>query len=209
MGILLATFGGFWLWSKRIARKAASIIRETNSNNRKAKMKWYEDMFVASHEEESKIKNMVEWASVSKLYELLKQDLIEMFGEDYMSKFPLSQRKTSYPLNSCLISPTNNRDHAIRLLLSHSGKISRIDSYGFTVMLTPRQAMDTDLAVYRQIERNMKRLGKDFRLVTRLKYEKELDQKHPEYATASQYITVVPSFLAIADPEDQRRLWDD
>jgi hypothetical protein len=208
MGFLLSLAGCIYLAYWFGKRKYTLRRYEIRDEKRRLQFKEYMARYIDSaHEKE--VLDKFSRLSIEEKYALLEPDLIEMFGQNYKEKFPLIQKlpikqKDRYSRAVYKWSPNPNLFHAMELLMSREGKIMFIDFTGFHVMLA--QGKETDLAVYQQIERNMRRLGHDFTLVDKMSYTELMDPRYCKSTTVG-YTELVPDYMAIT--QERHRWWDD
>ena len=207
MSFLFALFGCIWLAHMYQSHKSQIQKNEIRDERIRTTTRDFWERYIDA-DREHVLRDRVMHMSMMELYDLLEPDLMEMFGFDYKAKFPFDQKlgykQKSYLPSCSTLYPNPNVFHAIELLLSREGKISMMDSGGFRLQL--RQGNETDIAVYRQIERNIRKLGHDFTLVDKTSYT---DLTDPMYcrSTTVGYTLLVPDYLAITD--EHHRWWDD
>lgn len=208
MEFLLSLAGCIYLAYWFGSRKHKLRKYEIRDEQRRLRFKDFMDQYIDSAYEKE-ILSEFSRLSIAEKYALLEPDLIEMFGKNYKEKFPLVQKlpiqqKNRYTRAVYKWSPNPNLFHAIELLMSRKGKIMFVDFAGFKVMLA--QGTETDLAVYHQIERNMRRLGHNFTLVDKMAYTELMDPRYCK-STIVGYTELVPDYMAIT--QERHRWWDD
>ena len=207
MSFLFALFGCIWLAHMYRLHKSQIKKNEIRDEKIGTATRDFWNRYIDVNREHT-IRDKVIHTSISELYALLKPDLLEMFGWDYKAKFPFDQelghKQKAYLPSRSTLYPNPNVFHAIELLLSREGKISIMDSGGFRLQLC--KGNDTDIAVYRQIERNLRKLGHNFTLVDKTSYADLIDPKYCRSTTVG-YTLLVPDYLAITD--ERHRWWDD
>ena len=211
MDFLFVLFCSIWFGCRFTKERLQYKDVNQRSSVRLEALRSYKELYTASKELEDGIDAFVaDESRREELYKELEPDLLEMFGEDYRSKFELNQKlhHKQNPLHPSIhgfFNPNPNQFHAKELLLSHKGKLSRWDTFmGFRVNVHNNQ--DVDLAVYEQIEKNMRRLGHDFTLVSDAENADLLNPNTPRNMFVKQ-VYLVPDAVAVASV--RQRWWND